>query len=262
MICPNGHESASTDWCDVCGEAMGPAPAASPTPAASGNPLDSLDLPSAPDGAPVPAAPVAAPVAEAPPSGAEESGGQECPNCHAISKPEALFCETCGYDFTTGSMPRRGPSAGEPVPAGGIPENVSATLDPPWVAEIWIDPAWYASQASPDPLPSAGPPVVIPLHHRSLLIGRTSTSRDIHPDIECGADNGVSRRHAELTTDGTRWWIDDLQSSNGTYVGDAVGGIPTESIRPGAKREVDADDRIYVGSWTRIVLRPAMDGEV
>lgn len=254
MICPNGHESAANDWCDVCGEAMGAGVAAVTPP----NPLDPLaPLPSDPGGGPSGTVPET-PAGSAP---AAEPEGQECPNCHAISKPEALFCETCGYDFTTGTMPRRGPAPGEPAPAGAS-QNASATLDPPWVAEIWIDPAWYASQASPDPLPSAGPPVVIPLRHRSLLIGRTSTSRDIHPDIECGADNGVSRRHAEITTDGTRWWIDDLQSSNGTYVGDAVGGIPSEAIRPGSKREVDADDRIYVGSWTRIVLRPAMEGEV
>jgi hypothetical protein len=30
----------------------------------------------------------------------------------------------------------------------------------------------------------------------------------------------------------------------------------------GAKREIGPDDRIYVGSWTRIVLRVAADGEV
>ena len=47
--------------------------------------------------------------------------------------------------------------------------------------------------------------------------------RYLHADIDCGNDNGVSRRHAQLTTDGTRWFVEDLQSSNGTFVGDATG---------------------------------------
>ncbi len=28
----------------------------------------------------------------------------------------------------------------------------------------------------------------------------------------------MSRRHAQLTTDGQRWWIEDLASTNGTKV--------------------------------------------
>ena len=32
------------------------------------------------------------------------------------------------------------------------------------MAEIWIDPDWYADQKSTDPLPSPGLPIVVPLH--------------------------------------------------------------------------------------------------
>ena len=166
----------------------------------------------------------------------------------------------CGYDHTTGNLPRRAVGGGEEEEA--VPANPSRPLATPWVAEIWIDPAWYAVQGSPDPLPSQGPPLVEPLRNASLLIGRTSSSRGIHPDIECGADNGVSRRHAQLTTDGTRWWVEDLDSFNGTYVGDAIGDLPSTAIPAGQKREVDADDRIYLGSWTRIVLRPSTEDEI
>ena len=139
-------------------------------------------------------------------------------------------------------------------PADG---NISPPLDDTWVAELWIDPQWYGEQSSPDPLPSAGPPEVVPLRHTSLLVGRESKSRDIHPDIDCGTDNGVSRRHAQLTTDGTRWWVEDLGSSNGTFVAEAVDALPKTPIDVGLKREVGPDDRIYVGSWTRLVIRKA-----
>jgi hypothetical protein len=47
---------------------------------------------------------------------------------------------------------------------------------------------------------------------RRFRIGR-------HPDCEiCLKDNVVSRQHAELFFEGGRWWIQDLQSSNGIYI--------------------------------------------
>ncbi len=39
-------------------------------------------------------------------STATQPGRQPCPNCGADNSVDALFCENCGYDFTTGTMPR------------------------------------------------------------------------------------------------------------------------------------------------------------
>jgi len=128
--------------------------------------------------------------------------------------------------------------------------------------EVWIDPDWYADQESTDPLPSAGVPTVVPLRATSVLVGRTSRSRGIHPDIDLAADNGISRRHCQLTTDGTRWWVEDLGSSNGTYLGSAVGPLPKDPLPAGEKREIAPDARVYLGAWTRIVIRRAQPGEV
>ncbi len=72
----------------------------------------------------------------------------------------------------------------------------------------------------------------------------------------------MSRRHAQLTTDGTRWWVEDLDSANGVWIGDVVGELPRAPIPARSKREFDADDRLYVGSWTRIVVRRASQDEV
>lgn len=237
--CPAGHETEATDYCDVCGIAMDEASAPSPDDTSTFSTLD-------------PAA----------------DGGADgtCPNCQASNPTDALFCEACGYDFTTGSMPRTmappggAPSADEVTPAADA--NPSATLSTGWVAEIWIDPDWYADQKSTDPLPSPGLPTVVPLKHASILIGRASRSRNISPDIDLSSDNGISRRHAQLTTDGTRWWVEDLGSSNGTYVGGSVGPMPTTPIPQGQKKEVAADDRVYLGAWTRIVIRKASAGEI
>ena len=304
-LCPNGHSSESTDYCDVCGTPMAAA-------------------------APAPAAPVAAP------SSTPSSGSGEpitCPNCSFPNLPDALFCENCGYDFTTGSLPEPDPDApgfaapltapapvpnapavvpviapvssldieendlgrheastdpgyveapaieGQPTvePAGAAapqaePEAATGPVssspaastiegDTVWVAEVWIDPEWYAAQKSDDPLPSGGLPEIVVLKQSSLLVGRTSVSRDIHPQIDCGSDSGVSRRHCQLNTDGQRWWVEDLQSSNGTFVGAAGEDLPTDAIQPGQRREVHDGDRIFVGAWTRLVIRKALPGE-
>jgi hypothetical protein len=249
VTCPNGHESTSVDYCDVCGAPIDEEAALAAAAAA----------PAAPE---VPTAPAQ----------------QECPSCGTQNDAAALFCEACGYDFTTGSMPRAttaptpesGPDAGT-GPAPDAPPDagpdvpavapVAPAISVEWVAEIWVDPDWYAAQDSDDPCPSPGLPEIVPLRLQSLLVGRPSTSRNIHPDIDLTGDPGVSRRQAQLTTDGVRWWIEDLQSSNGTFVGAASGPLPDVPLPPGQRRELTDGQRIYVGAWTRLVVRPATPEE-
>jgi hypothetical protein len=125
------------------------------------------------------------------------------------------------------------------------------------VAEVWIDPGWHAVQEVDEPCPSPGMPQVVPLLGASQLVGRRSVNRNIHPQIDCGADTGVSRRHAQLTTDGQRWWVEDLQSANGTYIGTTGSPLPENPVSPGQRTELPDDARVYVGAWTRIVVRPA-----
>lgn len=248
--CPAGHISAADDYCDVCGMPIGDAPRlpGSGAPAAIGAPIGSPVLAST----------------DAP------SAAQACPHCNVPNPADALFCEACGYDFTTGSMPRPpeplAPPDGSPAAAAGAtavapPAPPAADGDFAWVVERWVDPAWYAEQESPDPLPSAGLPVVQPLRGTSLLVGRTSQSRGIHPDVDCATDSGVSRRQCQLTTDGTRWWVEDLDSANGTFVGRAGAGLPEDPVPRGTRRELGPDDRVYVGGWTRLVVRAATDDE-
>ncbi|WP_435735490.1 FHA domain-containing protein [Cellulosimicrobium sp. PMB13] len=304
VVCPNGHPSESTDYCDVCGE---------PIAAATGG--------GAPAPAPAGAAPASTPAAT--------TAATTCPNCGFPAAAGALFCENCGYDFTTGALPEPveppsalsldppagssavRPSSGSPVPSApptadpahsaavpapetpegsplpvagetGAPEAAAAAAagaptspassathlpTPPvpgpdqWVVEIWIDPDWYAAQKPEDPMPSAGLPGLVVLRERSVLVGRPSVSRGIHPQVDCGADTGVSRRHCQLSTDGQRWWVEDLQSSNGTYVSPAGEALPTDPIPAGQRRELGDGDRIYLGAWTRLVVRKALPGE-
>ena len=256
--CPQGHTSVATDYCDTCG-----AP---------------IDLGAA-GGSSAPPAPARTSAAATPPA-PTAAAGAACANCQSQNAVGALFCEACGYDFTTGALPRvpassldLGASGPAPVPVSqGASSPGPIVLDPDpaplapavpmeWVAEVWVDPDWYAEQEADEPCPSPGLPAIVPLTVRSLLVGRVSHSRSIHPEVDCGSDGGVSRRQAQLSTDGSRWWIEDLQSSNGTYVGSSGGPLPTVALVPGQRRELADGDRVYLGAWTRIVVRRATDEE-
>ncbi|MGV8965080.1 MAG: FHA domain-containing protein [Cellulomonas sp.] len=253
--CPNGHPSVAADYCDTCG---------APMVAASGDPGIAVAASGDP-GIPAPAA--MTPTGSAPSSGGTGASAQTCPNCQHPNVADALFCEACGYDFTTGAMPR------VVVPTSAVDPAAVATAATPdpgplapavpleWVAEVWVDPDWYAEQDSDETCPSPGLPLIVPLVVRSVLIGRVSKSRSIHPEVDCDGDIGVSRRQAQLTTDGTRWWIEDLQSANGTYLGQDSGPLPTQALTPGQRTELSEGDRVYVGAWTRVVVRRATDEE-
>ncbi len=87
MKCPAGHETASTDYCDTCGLAVDAGDHGAATQGVS----SAADLPPTE---------IDTPVASA--------ASDSCPNCTVATPPNALFCENCGYDFTTGSLPRSG----------------------------------------------------------------------------------------------------------------------------------------------------------
>lgn len=208
---------------------------------------------------------------------------KQCKNCGVFTDEQALFCDTCGYDFTTGALPEAcdldAVARPEPAPVvnmdvtpSHMPETRSAEVGehydqptsstpPPavgptrWVAEVWIDPEWYRQQQSPDQLPSPGVPQLVPLRGDLITIGRPTSGAPI-PDINCATDSGVSRNQARLLSDGRRWWIEDAGSSNGTYIGKVDQPLPTTPIS--VRTEIGAHDRVYLGSWTRIVVRAAL----
>ena len=70
------------------------------------------------------------------------------------------------------------------------------------------------------------------------LIGRSSEALPL-------TDTTVSRRHAELTPDDGRWFLRDLDSSNGTFVNDT-------QVLPGQRVRVHTGDVLRLGQLTFI----------
>jgi hypothetical protein len=229
--CPQGHQSSTADFCDVCGD-----------------PIDAT-VPSAVVAATPPAAPGAG--APAPSSlnlpDPNAAGVVTCPNCATENPADALFCEGCGYDFTTGQVPA--PVAAVPSPGAD------------WVAELWIDPEWFEHQDAPGGCATSGAPTVVPLRATTISIGRRSRSRNLSPDLDCSGDGAVSHQHAQLILDRDRWYVEDLGSTNGTFVGAPGEPLPDTPMPPRQRRELADDERVYVGAWTRIVVRRATDNE-
>ncbi|MDO8389606.1 MAG: FHA domain-containing protein [Actinomycetota bacterium] len=227
VTCPNGHNSADAQWCDTCGAKIG----------------------GATSGAVAPAVPTARVPAQA---AGPQGPTQACPHCDSSNPGDALFCEVCGYDFTTGQAPA--PAA---APAGAPSQPViGSTVD--WIAVVEVDTAWYALKGmlADQPCPPASSSTV-PLPNHTALVGRSSASRDIHPEIALDADTGVSRRHAQLVRDGERLTVVDLSSTNGTYVV-AGGDEPAEAtaaLVPGVPHELHDGDRVYLGAWSRLTVR-------
>jgi FHA domain len=70
-LCPNGHQSATDDYCDQCGAIIGAAPTQPPAPPPPPEPEAKAEVP--------------------------------CPGCGAMV--EGRFCESCGYDVEAGVPP-------------------------------------------------------------------------------------------------------------------------------------------------------------
>lgn len=60
------------------------------------------------------------------------------------------------------------------------------------------------------------------MNRREWLIGRADPVRGVFPEIDLGAyggdQSGVSRRHARLISQGDRFFISDLNSTNFTFL--------------------------------------------
>jgi FHA domain len=148
-ICPNGHDSASDDFCDICGMRIAGSPSpgsvagtASPGGAGSGGYGPAGTGGYGPDGnggygsagggapsgrpgsAPSPAMGMPGPG----PGPGAAGGGDPCPRCGIPRVGQ--FCEACGYKFGAGQPPWS-PAPHAPPPASGLSSS-SPPMSAPW----------------------------------------------------------------------------------------------------------------------------------
>jgi pSer/pThr/pTyr-binding forkhead associated (FHA) protein len=127
----------------------------------------------------------------------------------------AIFCSECGASVISGG-PRRETTNALSRQTDGVP----AVVEDPQI----VVPAPAAITGA------AGISLVVINSGRQisleageeLLVGRKDNQRGIYPDVDLGLDGGydagVSRRHAIIAPGNTGYMLEDLGSSNGTFI--------------------------------------------
>lgn len=73
------------------------------------------------------------------------------------------------------------------------------------------------------------------------LVGRSSDAGQPQVDLGGFSEGGVSRRHAEITRSEGQVYVEDLNSSNGTF----LNGV---KLQPGLQHPLRPDDEVRFGS--------------
>jgi pSer/pThr/pTyr-binding forkhead associated (FHA) protein len=130
-----------------------------------------------------------------------------CPYCQSHLLEGTLFCPECGANLFHSA---EGSGACAPFPEAASEEAVSGRT---------------TAQIAPTQLRllvlNSGRLILCPLAE-VLLVGRSDPAGGIFPEVDLTPDNaymaGVSRRHARIIRRGDRFFLEDLNSANGTYL--------------------------------------------
>ncbi len=206
--CPKGHESAEADFCSVCGVKMQTTMAGPATAV-----LDAVTT---------------------------------CPDCGATrDQSGGVFCEICGYNFSTGAHGELKPETPPPAPAPALTPSIA----PIYQVTVTVDPSLRTSESPEAPVDFA--PLSIKLEKESNLIGRRSDRRGVFPEIPLDRDDAVSHRHALINKlPGGELVLRDIGSSNGTTLNGT-------ELQPMTDAPLKEGDQITLGHWTRMVIQSA-----
>ena len=130
----------------------------------------------------------------------------KCKECDMENIDGALFCEECGAKLDTME-----PLQDTEVETGNVPQLVLTSTD--------------------------GNKLDLPAKDE-VVIGREDPVSEVFPDMDLtgfgGMESGVSRKHAIIHRTGAEYTIEDLESTNGTYVNKKriLPHVP-QAIKPG-----------------------------
>ncbi len=199
-----------------------------------------------------------APQQPVPQQPAPAAGPTTCPQCGNSVIPGEAFCDNCGAALLSST---NAPQPARVVPAppfGGAPPQPSYPPPQP------VQPPQPTSPPQPAPPPQPVPPqrsrlaparLVVASSGADLplpaaaeaVIGRADPVSNYFPDIDLtphGAlDNGVGRRHMRIFVHSGRLYIEDLDSTNGTF-------FNNQRLAPRSPQAIQPGESVMLGQLT------------
>jgi hypothetical protein len=243
---------AAARFCDQCGAQLIQVPAAA-----------------------APAASPPGPAAVQPAMGATIAAGPSvCPQCGTAVIPGEAFCDTCGASLLVGSVAAPAAPGAPSLPYGGVapqpsyPSPQPVNAPPPVASPVNMPPpAPPVNVPPPVPPPVAqgrpslagvslaiqpgGAALALPASGEAV-IGRADPVSNVFPDIDLSShgalDHGVGRRHARIFLQGGQVLVEDLDSTNGSFLNAA-------RLAPRQPQPLRAGDELRLG---RLALKVQM----
>lgn len=185
--------------------------------------------------------PAQAIVAEAQPLVATNS--RACPSCGAENPPGETYCQVCGFGLAGTALSPLPVQTPEQSPvAQPVPESSGSAPAPS---------AYETAAALPLPgrlhSPATDASLSLPAQ-AEMVIGRSDPERGIYPDVDLGATgvvpssviSSVSRQHLRLFVLGNQVFIEDLNSTNSTF-------LNRQRLQPGQRYLLNSGDELRLG---------------
>jgi FHA domain/zinc-ribbon domain len=163
-----------------------------------------------------------------------------CDKCRTENTDDAQYCDECGAPLSRGQR-----AAGAPLVA--ISETASAGASggrPAWTGAAAAAVSQHTTHAALTIQRGRSAGKEFPLNEDECYIGRWDADSGIFPDVDLDADDPeakVSRRHARITRRNGQYFIEDLGSTNGTFVNRG------RRLLPGDRQPLNDGDEIIIG---------------
>jgi hypothetical protein len=181
---------------------------------------------------------------------------KHCPSCGKQNNDTARFCEECGDKFAPADAEiheTRQPAA-RPASSPGFRASSVTSVGIPPIAEANGSKEEAVAAVEPTLASGIHSMLVIergggqnsefPLSNEESQIGRWDADNGIFPDVDLDAfdaDAKVSRRHARIIFKNGAHLVEDLGSTNGTFVNRG------RRLLPGSPQSLNDGDEIIVG---------------
>jgi len=176
----------------------------------------------------------------------------KCSNCSTSNLDSSRFCDECGTrlapPFTTDApqpayVPPPAPSRPVSATSVDIPSAVFA-MDEPVNGAAQVERSAGVAHAVLIIERGGTPGTEFRLVNEESTIGRWDADNGIFPDVDLDAfdsDAKVSRKHARIKRTNSGYVIEDLGSTNGTYVNRG------RRLLPGTSEALNDGDEVIVG---------------